>query len=256
MKARGPAPTPITDEERIESSKYLARDIPKRRRRFEEERFLFPQTYEMDRVRLLVKDPEWLFAHWDVSPGSWKVLHEELGERAMALSKLTLRVEDPSNGTLSVILLPHGSRTFYLRTQPGRSAYRAQLGLTTPSGAFRPIATSNTVVTPRVGPSPERATGLGRFRRAGAGGRPAVSGLASPGALETAILGLGSSATTAAEASSPGSGVPAVELIDATAEPMEPESTLPERGGASESFGPRKPRGRPERGGASDLYRR
>jgi hypothetical protein len=270
VSVRGPAPTPVTEEERIESSKYLARDIPKRRRRFEEERFLFPETYEVDRVRLLVKDPEWLFAHWDVSPGAWKALHEELGERAMALSKLTLRVEDPSNGALTVILLPHGARNWYLRTQAVSRAYRAELGLTTPSGAFRAIATSNTVVTPRVGPSPERAIGVGRFGRPEPGVGGGVAGyqpVSAPAA--GAPGGLASRAATSASPDSHGGwpgAAPPVELIDASVEdaasagpagpegPEGPEGGLPERGGASDAFGPRKP-GK-ARGGASDLYRR
>jgi len=60
---------------------------------FEEERFLFPESYAKNRVRLLAKDPEWLFAHWDVNPKTWAALRDELGERALALSRLTLRVE-------------------------------------------------------------------------------------------------------------------------------------------------------------------
>src|SRR5688500_1583110 len=48
-----------TEEERIESSKYLPRSAPKRL--FETERFVFPESYGVNRVRLLVKDPEWLF---------------------------------------------------------------------------------------------------------------------------------------------------------------------------------------------------
>lgn len=255
VSARGPAPAPATEEERIESSKYLARDIPKRRRRFEEARFLFPQTYEIDRVRLLVKDPEWLFAHWDVSPGAWKALHEELGERAMALSKLTLRLEDPSNGAMSVILLPHGARSWYLRTQGGHRAYRAQLGLTTPSGTFRAIATSNTVVTPRVGPSPERAIGVAVFGAAAAGPGGVVADPGHPlSAARHAARRTGAAASGQAGAGSPAAEA-AVELIDATSEEAGPEAGLPERGGASDTFSPRKPR-KAERGGASDLYRR
>ena len=50
---------------------------------FEEERFLFPESYGENRVRLLVKDPEWLFAHWDVDPARARELRDELGERAI-----------------------------------------------------------------------------------------------------------------------------------------------------------------------------
>ena len=58
----------LNEEDQIRSAKYLPRDLPARL--FEEERFLFPESYGVNRVRLLVKDPEWLFAHWDVDPKS------------------------------------------------------------------------------------------------------------------------------------------------------------------------------------------
>jgi len=220
------------EEERIESSKYIARDIAPPRV-FEEERFLFPESYEKNRVRLLVKDPEWLFAHWDLSRKAWASLRDDLGERALALSRLTLRVEDPASGLLSVVLLPTGTRSWYLRTHLEHFRYRAELGVTTPAGMFRRLATSNVVVTPRIGPSPVAARRRARF---GAG----VPAAAQPAAPEAA-------------APRRGRRKAAVALIDGAA-PR--ESGLPDRGGASDVFGPAGGRAAAERGGASDVHRR
>jgi hypothetical protein len=50
-----------------------------------------------------VKGPEWLFAHWDVDPRSLESMRKAMGERAMALSRLTLRVLDPGSGSASDI---------------------------------------------------------------------------------------------------------------------------------------------------------
>lgn len=144
---------PLTEEEQIESAKYLPRHVPKRV--FEEERFLFPETYGIDRVRLLVKDPEWLFAYWDLSTRSVDTLRRELGERGLALTRLTLRITDPAHGGTSIILLPYGARAWYVRADTARRTYRALLGWTLPSGQFRTLAESNVVSTPRTGPSPE-----------------------------------------------------------------------------------------------------
>ena len=144
-----------TEEETIESAKYQMVGAP--RRLFEEERFIFPDTYGINRIRLLVKDPEWLFVHWDVDSGSLSELRAAVGERTVAMSKLTLRIADPGNGGMSVVLLPPDVRSWYVRADSTRRAYRAELGLTLPSGEFRRLAESNTVVTPRVGPSTERA---------------------------------------------------------------------------------------------------
>lgn len=235
------AASQLTEEERIESAKYDS--FERRRRVFEEERFLFPESYGTDRVRLLVKDPEWLFAHWDVSPGALGKLRADLGERALALSRLTLKVEDPANGALSVVLLPEGARSWYVRTHLQHRTYRALLGVTTPSGEFRSLASSNVVVAPRVGPSPERATRRVSFRRAS----------------EARAAGAGQ---PAASARPPGKANPAasrtgVSYIDATAgDRPSGVSDLPERGGASDVFGPSGAGAGVEQGGASDVFRR
>ena len=44
----------LSEEEQIGSAKYLPRELPPRV--FEEERFIFPETYGVNRVRLLVRD--------------------------------------------------------------------------------------------------------------------------------------------------------------------------------------------------------
>ncbi len=152
---------PLSEEEQIESAKYLPRHVPARV--FEEERFLFPETYGVDRVRLMVKDPEWLFAYWDLSSRAVESLRRELGERGMALARLTLRITDPGHGGTSVILLPYGARAWYVRADKHSRSYRAMLGWTLPSGQFRTLAESNLVTTPRVGPSPDPASRRLRF---------------------------------------------------------------------------------------------
>ena len=233
------APTSaLTEEERIESSKYDLREPQRPRRVFEEERFLFPETYESDRVRLLVKDPEWLFAHWDVSPSTLQRLRDDLGERATALSRLTLRLEDPAESALSVVLLPEGARSWYVRTHSTQRAYRAALGVTMPSGEFRPLATSNVVVAPGGSPSPQRARRRVGFSRAQSA--QAAAELEQRGAIGTNGGERKSAAHGAAEAADP------VDYIDGSAASSQSEQTA-QRGGASDALGP---------GGASDVFRR
>ena len=164
--AQAPRAVPgLSEEDQIRAAKFLPRELPKRL--FEEERFLFPESYGQNRIRLLVRDPEWIFAYWDVKPESLEELAKSLGERALALSRLTLRVVDPVSGGSSDILLPPGARWWYVRTDAARRTYRAELGVTLPSGQFRRLAESNTVVTPRVGPSPARARRRMSYRAAG-----------------------------------------------------------------------------------------
>jgi hypothetical protein len=218
----------LTEEEQIESAKYEPR---RPRRVFEEERFIFPETYGVNRIRLLVKDPEWLFVYWDVDPRSLDGFRAELGERAVAVSKLTLRIADPTSGGMSVVLLPPGVRSWYVRADSRRRAYQAELGFTLPSGEFRRLAESNSVVTPRVGPSPERARKTLLYSQAQM--IPRTAGIAV-GDDEVR------SASRNAPPWSPDRKAPATVAEQAADGEKSP-------GGASDSFGP---------GGASDVYRR
>lgn len=222
----GPTAVPgLSDEDQIRAAKYLPRELSKRV--FEEERFLFPDTYGMNRIRLLVRDPEWVFAYWDVSPEAMKDLGRRLGQRALALSRLTLRVVDPVSGASSDILLPPGARWWYVRTDSTRRTYRAELGVTLPSGEFHRLAESNTVVTPRVGPSSEAA----RRRMSYPASRDIP--LSAAEAAVAADLKSG----VAREPWSPGT-------VEGAAEPAPGAGSG--KGGASDSFRP----------GASDAFRR
>ena len=219
----------VSEEERIEEAKYSPRERPPRA--FEEERFLFPETYGENRVRLLVKDPEWLFAHWDVAPASLDGLRSDVGERTAALSRLTLRIRDPHHGGLSVILLPEGVRSWYVKADQSPRAYRAELGFTLPSGEFRGLAESNTVRTPWAGSSGERAGRRARF----------------DGAAPTRAAG-----AVPAAAADPGHEAPGPW----TPEPRTQIGGQPETEPSAPSAAGSGPGPGPAPGGASDVYRR
>lgn len=221
----------LSEEDQIRAAKFLPRELPKRL--FEEERFLFPESYGQNRIRLLVRDPEWIFAYWDVKPESLEQLAKSLGERALALSRLTLRVVDPVSGGSSDILLPPGARWWYVRTDAARRTYRAELGVTLPSGQFRKLAESNTVVTPRVGPSAERARRRMSYRAAGELA-PADAALALQAEREADL------------AAEPWAAESVDGALGGAAADLEAKGRTP-GGGASDAFRP---------GGASDAFRR
>ena len=224
----------LSDEEQILAAKYLPRELPPRL--FEEERFLFPESYHVNRVRLLVKDPDWIFAYWDVDPKSLEELGKSVGERALALARLSLRVSDPQHGGSTDILLPAGARWWYVRTDSAARSYRAEFGVILPSGEFRRLAESNVVTTPRVGPSSASARRHVAYRKGasvGAAGAGTEEGGEEPRPDGGAALG-------------PWAAPP----FDAAISPTGPGAETrerPVRGGASDTFRP---------GGASDVHRR
>jgi hypothetical protein len=225
----------LGEQEIVGAVKYGAAPAPGA---FDEQRFLFPRNYEQNRVRLVVRDPEWLFAYWDVNPRAFETIRREMGERAMALSRLTLQVGDPDGGTTQVILLPYGARSWYVRIDAARPNYRAELGITLPSGQFRTLAQSNVVSVPRVGPSPHAAARSVEYRQAWASTDAIASG------VEDEAM----------------AGGPAAWLDPGTSIRPSPEELA---GGASDRLAAelnerraREARPGETRGGASDLFRR
>lgn len=217
-------PTGLSDEEKIGSAKYLSRDLPPRV--FEEERFIFPETYGVNRLRLVARDPQWLFAHWDVDPGSVGELRHELGERAVAVSRLTLRITDPEAGGTKVVHVPEGSRSWYIRADSSPRSYRAELGFTLPSGEFRKVAESSTVRTPWTGTSSEKARGHVRYDRGGVEvGAPAGTVVAGESAV---IIDPGPWQPEAASEGEPARRSPRA--------PGEHGQEQPDRGGASDTY--------------------
>jgi hypothetical protein len=233
---RTAAPWPaVGEQERVGAIKFGPRPVAARG--FDEERFLFPRNYETNRVRVVVRDPEWLFAYWDVNPRAFEAIRREMGERAMALSRLTLQVLDANGNAAQVVLLPYGARSWYVRIDPARVRYFIELGITLPSGQFRPLARSNAVTLPRGGPSSMPASRSIGYREAWS-----ATGELMTGAAE------GTAASSAAAWDDPGTSI---------------RHTLEEFAGASDRLSTEmRERSVRESGtdeskaGASDLYRR
>jgi len=103
-----------------------------------------PQTYEQDTVSLLVKDPEWLYAYWELTGGNSRHIVSSLGGSARAILRL-----ERADGNF-VDIETGVSMNWYLKVDPGLS-YRAIIGFKDPGGGFHPVAASRLAKTPRVG---------------------------------------------------------------------------------------------------------
>lgn len=109
---------------------------------------------------LLPRDPETLFAAWDLAPAAIEGLKARIGARAFAVSPFTLRLT-PSGGVPAVLHVGKKARSRYLKIQ-GAPSYTAEIGFTTPTGAFELIARSAPCVVPM---GPVRAEGAAPPRR-------------------------------------------------------------------------------------------
>lgn len=126
-----------------------------------EEHFLFPTGYGDDRIVLLVKDPWWLYAYWEVQDGTDRAARGQLLPQEVAGLQSVLRVHDvtgvdyparPSVCSYDISLSGMATNWYINTNQPGRD-FIVELGLLTNGGRFLLLVRSNRVTAPAFGPS-------------------------------------------------------------------------------------------------------
>lgn len=141
-----------------------------------------PETYDVDEVEILYKDPWWVFVYWEVTDSGLRAARAQLGAAAES-ARLVLRVFSwpvPTPGQSSTrelrdvtLTQSHGRR--YLEVPLPGGLLRAAVGLLTREGFFASIAHSTQLrlpppsVSPQVSGewlhvTPERTRGLRRER--------------------------------------------------------------------------------------------
>lgn len=119
-----------------------------------------PEDYGDNRIMLMVRDPECLFAYWELRKEVLDNILNTLGSMAHS-AKMVLRVYDVTdvifNGnnahTYFDVEVTGGTRSWYIHTGKPNRSFCADIGFLTPNGTFRLIARSNQVITPRAGVS-------------------------------------------------------------------------------------------------------
>lgn len=120
-----------------------------------------PQGYGEDRIVAMVRDPHWVFAYWELTPGGIERTGRELGEDGGSM-KVVLRVHDTTgiaftgeNARGHFDIAVGDATNWYIETGRPDSSYCLDIGLLGPSGSYKAIARSNTVHTPRADMSDE-----------------------------------------------------------------------------------------------------
>ncbi|NLF40001.1 DUF4912 domain-containing protein [bacterium] len=104
-----------------------------------------PLTYGRDVLRLLARDPDWLFAYWELTPRRLAELrgtYKDILETAWHL-----RLVEAETGFGAMVPVFVGACSWYLRARP-RKRYHVELGFTH-GQRFVPVLSSNQVRTPR-----------------------------------------------------------------------------------------------------------
>lgn len=126
-----------------------------------EEAFQIPTGYGDHRIVLMVKDPWWLYAYWEIQPHLERQARRQLAPEDIEGLRSVVRVYDvtgrdfpnqPAQAHFDITLSGLAVNWYIHVNAPDRS-FIAEFGLLTRQGTFLALARSNRVTTPRFGPS-------------------------------------------------------------------------------------------------------
>jgi hypothetical protein len=126
-----------------------------------EDQYTIPSGYGDHHIVLMVRDPFWLFAYWEIQPEIERGIRGQLLPEEIPGLQTVLRVQDVTNLDFPAqpahrafdISLSGLARNWHIHTEaPGRS-FIVDIGLLTAAGRFLLLARSNRVTTPRNAPS-------------------------------------------------------------------------------------------------------
>ena len=116
----------------------------------------FPEEYELDRCRVMARDPYWIHAYWDLSPATLERLYEEVRVDPSEW-RIVLRVHSHPMESAFAGAQPAGffdvevgdsARSWYVHVGIPQRMYRVEVGIGMPDGSFHSLVHSNKVVTP------------------------------------------------------------------------------------------------------------
>lgn len=114
-----------------------------------------PREYGENRIVLLVRDPEWVYAYWEVTPDALGEANRRAGDRE---AHLTLRVYDVTEAKDLTyfwdIEIYQRIGNWYIEVGRPERTYLADIGMKSRAGTFATIARSNAGHTPPNAPSP------------------------------------------------------------------------------------------------------
>lgn len=123
--------------------------------------FSFPQGYGDNRIVVLVRDPWWLYAYWEVRRDKEEEVARMIESSGDSAAKSILRVYDVTNVDFDGsnahssfdIELQGLASNWYLNVNAPARSWIVDIGIVTKGGRFYVLARSNCVTTPRFGMS-------------------------------------------------------------------------------------------------------
>lgn len=119
-----------------------------------------PNGFDKDRIVVMVRDPYWLHAYWEITSGSIRRAEAALGKDWHS-AKPVLRLLDVSSDETTCSAEAHvrdvsihgGVNNWYIDVADPPRSFRVDIGYLTARGRFYAVARSNVVSTPSAGVS-------------------------------------------------------------------------------------------------------
>lgn len=120
------------------------------------ENYDLPFSYGSTNITLIVRDPNWIYAYWEIAPLSIETLKEAIGDQ-INNAAYVIRMYDVTfvdfnghnaNRWFDIEVGPH-TNNWYINSWGDNATYCADLGIRLPDGRFFTLARSNFVTTPR-----------------------------------------------------------------------------------------------------------
>ncbi|NLW06560.1 MAG: DUF4912 domain-containing protein [Clostridia bacterium] len=119
-----------------------------------------PATYGKDEIVLMVKDPYWLYAYWELTDAKKEEIRNRFGWSAWENSRPMLRVYELTNHPYDFLHAPffeiaitNEANNWYIHTNKPNSTFCVDLGCWIPDYGFITLVRSNIVTTPADRPS-------------------------------------------------------------------------------------------------------
>lgn len=110
-----------------------------------------PTHYDFDLMRALVQDPFRLYVYWNLRENTFDRVRRIFPESEAETFRLALRLIDETNNIAVFFDVPY-TREYWFTVFPDRS-YRVEMGLRSPRHGYIRLMSSQSVRTPRGGPS-------------------------------------------------------------------------------------------------------
>jgi hypothetical protein len=110
-----------------------------------EETYELPQYYGETKIILMVQDPYWMHAYWEINSKTRKKFRIEKGKHN---ENMTIRVFGADGKQAVDISINDDAHSWYFKVPESAKAYYCEIGYIDEKGNFKAIARSNTVSVP------------------------------------------------------------------------------------------------------------